>query len=65
MKKDAKTMKEVAKLCDRFCSCSVDSCGCSNSTAEKNITCKNCTHYNTENVCDLDLYEKIVENHEL
>jgi len=67
MKKDAKTMKEVAERCTRYCSCG-DKCGCgsaSNSTSEGNVTCQTCTHYNHENVCDLDLYEEIMKNHNL
>lgn len=33
MKKDAKTMKEVAEHCTQYCPCETGKCGCSNSTA--------------------------------
>ena len=42
MKKNAETMKEVASLCSKYCSC--DDCGCKNSTSA-NASCQNCTHY--------------------
>ena len=66
MKKDAKTMKEVAERCTRYCSCGKDGCGCgssnaTNSTKEGNVTCQTCTHYDQSNVCDIDLYEEIVK----
>ena len=59
MKKNAETMKEVASLCSKYCSC--DDCGCKNSTSA-NASCQNCTHYDAKNVCDIDLYEEIVTN---
>ena len=62
MKKSAETMKEVASLCSKYCSC--DDCGCKNSTSA-NASCQNCTHYDAKNVCDIDLYEEIVTNHNL
>ena len=62
MKKNAETMKEVASLCSKSCSC--DDCGCKNSTSA-NASCQNCTHYDAKNVCDIDLYEEIVTNHNL
>lgn len=65
MKKDSETMKEVAERCTRFDSCGCKICGCHNSSKEESISCLNCSHYNPENVCDLDLYREIVENHNL
>ena len=62
MKKNAETMKEVASLCSKYCSC--DDCGCKNSTSA-NASCQNCTHYDAKNVCVIDLYEEIVTNHNL
>lgn len=62
MKKNAETMKEVASLCSKYCSC--DDCGCKNSTSA-NASCQNCTHYDAKNVCDIDLYEEIVTNYNL
>ena len=62
MKKNAETMKEVASLCSKYCRC--DDCGCKNSTSA-NASCQNCTHYDAKNVCDIDLYEEIVTNHNL
>ena len=63
MKKDAKTMKEVAERCTKYCRC--DNCNCSNSSKDDAISCQNCTHYTPGKVCDIDLYEEIVENHDL
>ncbi len=67
MKKDAKTMKEVAERCTRYCSCEKDNCGCgaTNSSKESSVTCQTCSHYNHSNVCDLNLYEEIMKNHNL
>ena len=68
MKKDAKTMKEVAERCTRDCSCSKDGCRCgsaSNSTKGDSVTCQTCTHYDQSKVCDIDLYKEIVKNHNL
>lgn len=36
----------------------------SNATSE-NVSCANCKHYDTEKVCDLNLYSEIVSNHNL
>ena len=63
MKKDAKTMKEVAERCTKFCPC--DSCNCTNSSKEDAVSCSKCTHYTPEKVCDIDLYAEIVSNHNL
>lgn len=30
-----------------------------------NVSCKNCSHYEPDKVCSLDLYKEIVENHHL
>ena len=53
MKKDAKTMKEVAERCTKYCRC--DNCNCSNSSKDEAISCQNCTHYTPGKVCDIDL----------
>lgn len=63
MKKDSKTMKEVAERCTKFCPCG-DGCGCTNSTQEK-VSCSSCKHYTPDKVCDINLYAEIVSNHNL
>lgn len=63
MKKDEKTMKEVAERCTKFCPCS--DCSCTNSTAKNKISCSSCKHYTPDKVCDIDLYAEIVSNHNL
>ena len=63
MKKDSKTMKEVAERCTKFCSC--ENCSCTNSTKEDPVSCSNCKHYTPDKVCDIDLYAEIVSNHNL
>lgn len=66
MKKDAKSMKEVAERCTHFSPS--DHCGCSNTTSNAstaNVTCKNCKHYEEDDVCELDLYAEILKNHDL
>ena len=62
MKKDAKSMKNVAEHCTRFNPSDDKGCDCSNSTAS-GVSCKNCTHYTEKDVCDLDLYAEIMKNH--
>ena len=63
MKKDAKTMKKVAERCTQYAP--NGECHCTNSTAGDNVTCKNCTHYEPDEVCTLHLYKEIAENHVL
>ncbi len=67
MKKDAKTFHEVAERCTRFSPAEgCGHCGCSNSTSSnENVSCKSCRHYEPNKVCTLDLYQEIVENHNL
>ena len=66
MKKDEKTMTEVAKRCTRFSRDEYNGCcGSHNSTSEENVCCNKCRHYNATKVCDLDLYTEIVKNHNL
>lgn len=65
MKKDAKTFHEVAERCTRFSPSECENCGCSNSTASEEVSCKFCKHYEPNKVCTLDLYQEIVENHNL
>ena len=70
MKKDSKTFHQVAERCTRFSPCGCgDNCGCSNSTsnstASEDVTCKSCKHYEPSKVCTLDLYQEIVNNHNL
>ncbi len=68
MRKDAQTMKQVAERCTRYSADESCGCGCgsaSNSTKSDCVTCQTCKHYNRENVCDLDLYEEIMKNHNL
>ncbi len=60
MKKDAKTMKEVAECCTKFCPCD-DGCSCTNSSND--VSCRNCTHYTEKDVCDINLYAEIMKNH--
>lgn len=62
MKKDARSMKAVAEHCTHFSPSDCTNCDCSNSTAS-GVTCKNCKHYEREDVCDIDLYQEIMKNH--
>ena len=64
MKKNAEMMREVASLCSKYCSC--DDCGCgSKNSSASTASCQTCTHYDEKNVCDIDLYEEIITNHQL
>lgn len=65
MKRDAKTYKEVAERCTRFDPSKDAGCRCNNSTSPSSVSCENCKHYDASNVCTLDLYREIVENHHL
>ncbi|MBQ2319743.1 MAG: hypothetical protein II374_00215 [Lachnospiraceae bacterium] len=62
MKKTSETMKAVAERCSRY---SHDCCCSKNTTKDSEVTCQTCIHYNTENVCDLDLYSEIMKNHNI
>lgn len=65
MKKDAKTFKEVAERCTRYTPSEEHKCSCSNATSSDDVSCKNCKHYEPNNVCTLELYQEIVTNHNL
>lgn len=64
MKKDMQSMKKVAQNCSEYnpCDCSSNSYNCSNATSS-HVSCDNCTHYSQSEICDLDLYREILENH--
>lgn len=63
MKKDSKTMKEVAERCTKFCP--YEDSVYSNSSLEDTVSCSTCKHYTPDKVCDIDLYAEIVSNHNL
>lgn len=39
------------------------SCGCKNASSEENVSCVNCEHFNSSQHCDLDLIDRIVDQH--
>ena len=65
MKKDAKTMTEVAQRCSKYHADSDCHCGNAKNSTADSISCSNCTHYTPVKVCSLDLYEEIVNDHDL
>ncbi|WP_343208991.1 hypothetical protein [Anaerolentibacter hominis] len=60
----SETYKEVAKRCNEYEP--KDGCECYHNRLEngESISCTNCGHFEHEH-CNIDLYDKIVENHNL
>lgn len=67
MKKNAKTLRKAAEHCSQFHINETKNPSAKNSTSAEsptNVSCKNCEHYEPSNVCSLNLYQEILENHQ-
>ena len=63
MRADEQTYRDVAKNCSAY---EVkDCCSCSNKSGNVNVSCVTCKHFTSDKHCSLDLFDPIVENHNL
>lgn len=63
MRANEQTYREVAKNCSAY---EVkDCCRCSNKSGNVNVSCVTCKHFTSDKHCSLDLFDPIVENHNL
>ncbi len=66
MRSSNETYETVAKNCSAYAPNSSCKNKASNSASEHGRSCTNCRHFNkTGAYCELDLYDKIVEDHGL
>lgn len=63
MRADSETYRKVAKACSAYEPVNKESTTNSCCCDAKEISCTNCTHFDEEKYCVLDLYDKIVQNH--
>lgn len=61
MNESKTTYEKIAASCSEYSPCK--GCGCTNSTSDKEISCKNCRHFDKSHHCDLDLIDKITKSH--
>lgn len=55
----------VAKNCSEFLSKEKENSMTNSISEEKiNVSCENCHHFDENKFCKLDIYDKIVENHD-
>lgn len=63
MRADYETYEKVAEHCSEFAPESdKDSFHASSQDKEK-VSCTNCKHFDEDKFCKLDLYDKIISNH--
>lgn len=70
MRASNKTYREVAKACSAYEPISTDkitnsSCEGDCSCSGKEISCITCKHFSQDEHCRLDLYDKIIANHNI
>ncbi len=58
------TYQKVAEHCSAY-EPTTGRSSVSNSYSEPAVSCTTCRHFDPEKYCRLDLYDKIVKNHEL
>ena len=62
MNNQNETYEKVAKNCSRYDRAQGD-CYKNSSCDSALVSCLNCTHFNNSHHCDLDLYDKIIKDH--
>lgn len=62
MRADSQTYEKVAKHCSRFAPVEMNDSFMNAVETEKEVSCVNCRHFTSEKYCELDLYDKIVDN---
>lgn len=62
MRATNKVYEEVAENCSEFSPTSSRSSYSNSYSDGQDTSCTNCSHFNDEEYCELDLYDQIVEN---
>ncbi|MDD3184890.1 MAG: hypothetical protein PHD70_03105 [Anaerostipes sp.] len=64
MSNQNKLYEEVAQSCSEYCPCGCDNSvkNVSNGNDSKGCSCLNCSHFDSNHHCSLDLYDQIVNN---
>lgn len=62
MRADPKTYEDVAKNCSQFIPVDGQDTFTNSSTERRGVSCVNCKHFTKDSYCDIDLYDKIIEN---
>lgn len=57
------TYKNISEKCSAYDTKS--GCSCSNKSGDSEVSCTTCTHFTDNHLCELDLIDPIVENHDL
>lgn len=60
MNSTQETYKEVAQCCSSYSRCECDNCF--SNVLPDVPSCLNCTHFDSDEHCTLDLYDAIVDN---
>lgn len=63
MKATSETYEKVAENCSSFEPIAKNDSYSNKAGEDCHISCKTCTHFDTQNHCDLDLYDEIVNQH--
>lgn len=62
MKASKESYEKVARHCSEFHK--NQSSGCKNSTCNsEEVSCLNCTHFDKDNYCNLNLFDQIMNKH--
>ncbi len=65
MRASMETYHNVAENCSAFSSASEDETFKSMYSEGDDVSCTTCEHFTEDSYCDLDLYDQIVENHDI
>lgn len=65
MRASMKTYEDVALNCSAFAPKEDRNTMTNSQTERSNVSCTNCRHFTNDKYCELDLYDKIVENHNI
>ena len=55
-------LRKVALYCDEYSNKHTDKLSLKSSSDEHYESCTNCTHYNEEGLCELDLVDKVLSS---
>lgn len=60
MRASTETYEQVAERCSEFKPCDKHDIISNSSCCECKVSCTNCQHFTNEKYCELDIYDKIV-----